>query len=270
MTHPPVSVIVPTYNRARWIGATLRSVLAQSAPAQELIVIDDGSTDDTAAVVAAFGASVRYVRQDNAGVSEARNYGARLATGEYLAFVDSDDLWHPLKLEAQLTALLQSGAQWSITGCDVIGLDDAVIPGREGFEAVFPLFHDDRVSAEEFFDRYLKRESVKVGGEHYAVFTGDAYDALFLGNFGLPSSSLVQRALFEQVGGFNPAFRIAEETEFFHRIAAAADLVVVAASLVGYRTGQSGSLVSPANASRLIENALASLERAATLRTTTQ
>ncbi len=165
MTQPPVSVIVPSYNRSPWSGATLRSVLAQSTPVQELIVIDDGSTDDTAAVVSAFGASVRYVRQDNAGVSEARNYGARLATGEYLAFVDSDDLWHPRKLEAQLTALQQSGAQWSITGCDVIGLDDSVIPGHEGFEAVFPLFSDDRVSAEEFFD-HLDHRPDEHGNAH--------------------------------------------------------------------------------------------------------
>ena len=142
-----------------------------------------------------------------------------------------------------------------------------MLPGREGFESVFPLFRDERITAEDFFAQYLRREIIEVGGERYAVFAGDPYDALFLGNFGLPSSSVVQRSLFEQVGGFNLAFRIAEETEFFHRIAAAAEVAIVAASLVGYRTSQSGSLVSPANSSRLIESALASLERAATLRT---
>ena len=131
MTLPTASVVVPTYNRAEWIGATLRSVLSQSSQPHEIIVVDDGSADGTETVVGAFGARVRYVRQENAGVSAARNHGARLATGEYLAFADSDDLWHPRKLEVQLTALRTSGAHWSITGCDVIGFDGAVIPGRE-------------------------------------------------------------------------------------------------------------------------------------------
>lgn len=263
-----ISVIVPTYNRAAWIDRTLRSILAQSLAPREIIIVDDGSTDDTAAVVATFGDAVRYVRQENAGVSAARNHGARLASGQYLAFVDSDDLWHPLKLEAQLAAVDLTGAQWSVTGCDVIGFDDAVIAGREGFEAVFPLFRDEGITAAAFLAEYLRRESLVAGGRTFEVFTGDAYDALFLGNFGLPSSSLVRRDLFERVGGFNPAFRIAEETEFFHRVAAAADVAIVTASLVGYRTGQSGSLVSPANAGRLIENALASVDQAASLRAT--
>jgi glycosyltransferase involved in cell wall biosynthesis len=266
MTVPAVSVIVPTYNRGPWIAATLRTVLAQTHRALEIIVIDDGSTDDTEAVVAGFGPALTYVRQDNAGVSAARNHGARLASGEYVAFVDSDDLWHPRKLEVQLLALRRVGAHWSITGCDVIGLDDNVIPGREGFPAVFPLFKDEGVTPPEFFAQYFRRDAVEADGQLFEVFAGDAYDALFLGNFGLPSSSMIAKGLFEQVGGFNPAFRIAEETEFFHRIAAVAEVAIVTTSLVGYRTSQSGSLVSPANSSRLIENALASLERAATLR----
>lgn len=266
MTLPTVSVIVPTYNRAPWIAATLRTVLAQSHAPLEVIVIDDGSADDTASVVGGFGAAARYVRQENGGVSTARNHGARLATGEYLAFVDSDDLWDPRKLELQLLALRQTGAHWSITGCDVIGLDDNVIAGREGFPAIFPLFRDEGVTAPEFFARYFRRDAVDFGGQLFEVFAGDAYDALFLGNFGLPSSSMVAKGLFEQVGGFNPAFRIAEETEFFHRLAAAAEVAIVTTSLVGYRTSQSGSLVSPANSSRLIENALASLEGASGLR----
>ena len=266
MTTPTVSVIVPTYNRAEWIGATLRSVLTQSQPALEVIVIDDGSTDATDTVVAGFAPPVRYVRQDNAGVSAARNHGARLATSEMIAFVDSDDLWRPRKLEAQLAAMGHSAAHWSITGCDVVGLDDQVLPGREGFEAVFPVFGGEHTTAAAFFAQYLRRERIEVGGEPCEVFAGDAYDALFLGNFGLPSSALVRRSLFEQVGGFDPGFRLAEETEFFHRIAAAAEVAIVTSSLVGYRTSQSGSLVSPANSARLIENALASLERAAALR----
>ena len=126
-----VSVIVPTYNRADLIGLTLRSVLAQSVAPVEIIVVDDGSRDNTAEVVATFGDAVRYVTQPNAGVAAARNHGARLAAGDYLAFTDSDDLWHPLKLEAQLAAVgATPAAQWSVTGCDVIDTAGKPWPGR--------------------------------------------------------------------------------------------------------------------------------------------
>jgi glycosyltransferase involved in cell wall biosynthesis len=191
---------------------------------------------------------VKYVRQDNAGVSAARNHGARIASGDYLAFIDSDDLWHPRKLEVQLLALQQSGAHWSITGCDVIGLDDNVIVGREGFSAVFPVFHEEGIAPHEFFAQYLRRDAVQAGGELFEVFSGDAYEALFLGNFGLPSSSMVARGLFEQVGGFNPAFRIAEETEFFHRIRRGREVANrhdIAGRVIA--PARTGSLVSPAN-----------------------
>lgn len=267
MTLSAVSVIIPTYNRAAWIGATLRSVLAQTHAPREVIVVDDGSADDTESVMRAFGPAVRYVRQVNAGVSAARNRGASLATSDVIAFVDSDDVWHARKLEVQLLALRQSGARWSITGCDVIGLDGAVIPGREDFESVFPVFRDERTSAASFFAQYFRRGAVEAGGESFESFAGDAYDALFLGNFGLPSSAVVERSLFEQVGGFNVAYRLAEDTEFFHHLAGTAEVAIVMAPLVGYRTSQSGSLVSPANSSTLIENALTSLERAAARRT---
>ncbi len=100
----------------------------------------------------------------------------------------------------------------------------------------------------------------------YTVFHGDAYDALFLGNFGLPSSAVVGTDPLCRSGGFDPTFRMAEETEFFHRLAATATVAVVMASLVGYRVGQSGSLTSPANTATLIANALTSVDRAAALR----
>jgi GT2 family glycosyltransferase len=258
-----LSVIIPTYNRADCIGRTLESVLAQSLAADEVIVVDDGSTDDTATIVASYGARVRYVRQANGGVAAARNHGARLAGGRWLAFVDSDDLWHGQKLELQLGVLERvPEARWSITGCNVIGLDDEELPGRAGFEAVFPVFGQEGEGAEAFFARYFERREVEVGGERATVFTGDAYDALFLGNFGLPSSVVIDRELFAEVGGFNPEFRLAEETEFFHRVAARAPVAIVTSALVGYRVGRAGGLISPANSERLIQNALRSVDGA--------
>lgn len=99
---PLVSCVVPVYNGGRFIGDAVRSIQAQSHPRLEIIVIDDGSTDDTPESVAAFGAAVRSIRQDNQGPAAARNAGIRLSGGEFVAFLDADDLWHPEKLVRQL------------------------------------------------------------------------------------------------------------------------------------------------------------------------
>ncbi|MEZ5949631.1 MAG: glycosyltransferase family A protein [Planctomycetaceae bacterium] len=103
-----VSVVIPTFNRARFIGETLESALSQTWKALEVIVVDDGSTDDTRQIVEEFAARderVRYFHQANQGVSAARNHAIAQAQGEYVAFLDSDDLWHPWKLAIQMELL---------------------------------------------------------------------------------------------------------------------------------------------------------------------
>jgi glycosyltransferase involved in cell wall biosynthesis len=96
-----VSVIIPTFNGAGFITRTIQSVLAALVPGDEVLVIDDGSTDDTAAVVQKFGEAVRYIRKENSGQSAARNLGIRLAQCPYITFLDHDDEWLPDKLEIQ-------------------------------------------------------------------------------------------------------------------------------------------------------------------------
>lgn len=103
---PRVSVVIPTYNRAKLIAEAIESALSQEVDGGlEVVVVDDGSTDDTAGVVASFGDRVRYVQQENAREGAARNRGARLAAGTYLAFLDSDDAYLPGKLRRDLERL---------------------------------------------------------------------------------------------------------------------------------------------------------------------
>jgi glycosyltransferase involved in cell wall biosynthesis len=261
-----VTVIIPTFNRAAWLPETVRSVLSQIVAPLEILIVDDGSTDDTAAVCGQFPEPVRYIRQDNAGVGAARNRGAAEARGEWLAFLDSDDLWTPDKLEVQLAALAATGADWSITGCVRIGLDGRSLPGVQGFQRAFPVFRDTGFAPDEFFARHFTVGEFTAAGRSHRIYHGDAYVPLFYGNFASPATAMVRRQLFADTGGFDPDMRFAEETEFFHRLSTRGRVVVVMSPLLRWRVGQAVSLISSANTGSLIRNALLSLERAAELR----
>jgi glycosyltransferase involved in cell wall biosynthesis len=102
---PPISAIIPCYNGDRYLAAAIQSVVSQSHPPAEVLVVDDGSTDRTAEVAKGFGGAVHYHRQAHAGSGAARNLGIELAAGDLLAFLDADDLWAEDKLEGQVAAL---------------------------------------------------------------------------------------------------------------------------------------------------------------------
>jgi len=112
MNSCPVSVIIPTYNRALFIGRALESVVRQTLKCSEIIVVDDGSTDNTSDILVKFSSSenipLKIVRQTNRGVAAARNHGIVKATGDYIAFLDSDDHWHKKKIELQYKCLQEN------------------------------------------------------------------------------------------------------------------------------------------------------------------
>src|SRR5215469_428905 len=99
---PTVSVIIPAYNAAPVVGRAVASALAHTHAPHEILVVDDGSRDDIGGALAGFPAPVRLLRKSNGGPGAARNFGAAVATGEWLALLDADDWWHPTKLERQL------------------------------------------------------------------------------------------------------------------------------------------------------------------------
>jgi len=103
-----VSVVIPTYNRAGVVTRAIESALAQCYHDKEIIIVDDGSTDDTNQRLSKYGKSIKVISQENSGPSVARNAGARAANGEFLAFLDSDDTWHPEKLSRQVRLLASS------------------------------------------------------------------------------------------------------------------------------------------------------------------
>src|ERR1035441_10508770 len=111
-----ISVVIPAYNAFAFIAETLDSVLQQTFPPDEILVIDDGSTDDTAAVAESFGPPVRVFRRPNSRQGASRNFGVQQAVSEWIAFIDADDLWEPTKLERQMQDLFRhAGADVSYT-----------------------------------------------------------------------------------------------------------------------------------------------------------
>jgi glycosyltransferase involved in cell wall biosynthesis len=267
-----VSVVIPTYNRADLLPRAIESALSQTRPPAEVVIVDDGSTDNTAAVVAPYidrdPGRVRLLQVSNGGVARARNAGLAATRAEWVALLDSDDAWAPDKLAVQLAALAgRPDCLWSCTGCELIDGAGARRPGPQNFEGAFPVFRDLRVSASSYFGGAgLDPLRVTVGAGVHEAFAGDLFELLFAGNVVLPSSALIHRSVFDRVGGFDPEFRLAEETEFFHRVASVAPGVVVLSPLVRYRVAQAGSLTSSANSARLSANALQSVDRAARLR----
>lgn len=111
-----VSVIIPVYNAEPWLAATIESVLDQSQPPRQVIVVDDGSTDQSATIAQRYLPHIELVQQPNAGCAHARNRGVALATGEYLAFLDADDCWASDKLALQLAAFQQTPSLEAVFG----------------------------------------------------------------------------------------------------------------------------------------------------------
>ena len=123
MTQPLVSVVIATYNAGQYLAETIKSALAQTHPCSEVIVVDDGSTDDTAARIAPYRSGIRYMARDHGGLAAARNAGIAAARGEYIALLDADDLWEPDTIAVQLdVARRYPGA--GLVACDGVQFED--------------------------------------------------------------------------------------------------------------------------------------------------
>jgi glycosyltransferase involved in cell wall biosynthesis len=116
-----VSVIIPFYSNVKWLCEAVESVLKQNYNNYEIIVINDGSKEDVSGFIEKYGCLVRYFYQDNMGAAAARNLGIKKATGEYIAFLDSDDIWEMNKLSTQLSKMVEYDAKWSYTDYEFFG-----------------------------------------------------------------------------------------------------------------------------------------------------
>lgn len=226
----PVTAVIPAYEREDMVRDTVRSVLAQTLAVAEVLVVDDGSTDRTAEVAESLG--VRVIRQANQGVSSARNTGIREAGQEWVALLDSDDLWEPDKIEAQWNALRLRPD---------VGL---LFTDRLHFDASGVVATDVLVERDAY--RNLRRERLTPD----VVFCDRRAlaDGLFPGNFIKPSTMMARRALCIEAGLFDTGFGRpgslvgqTEDRDFFLRLVALTDALVVERSLVRYRVHEGGA-----------------------------
>lgn len=197
-----VSVIIPTYNSADTLGAAVASVLGQSHPPAQVLVIDDGSTDHTAGILAPWGARVEYLRRPHEGKPAALNIGLAHATGDYVAFLDADDIWEPSKLEAQLEFFRST---------PTVG---ACFTNYSTFGA--PLEPDDPFASPRF--RALPTRHLGAG-RHLLI--GPSLVVDFLPPSAVPcriSTLLVRRSCLERTGEFDAGLRY-EDLQMFSRLA---------------------------------------------------
>lgn len=161
-----ISVIIPVYNGDLYLAAAIESILIQNYQPIEILIIDDGSTDDTAKIAARFQQHVRYIYQPNSGASSARNVGLKMAAGEIIAFLDADDIWHEQKLAMQLDILTKNqslevvlGYLQKIYSIDLINKGtqfSSNIPPELTLSLGASLFRRSAFDKVGNFDRYLK------------------------------------------------------------------------------------------------------------------
>jgi glycosyltransferase involved in cell wall biosynthesis len=197
-----VSVVIPTYNSVRFVTEAIDSVLAQTFQDLEILVVDDGSKDETREVLAKkYGDSIRYLYKENGGVSKARNYGIEQASGKYIAFLDADDLWMPEKLEKQV-ALLESNQETGLSYTGAIKVD----------------------------------EKLELKGYIPAQKYDDACEGLLLNmNILVLSSSIVRKDIILQTNGFDSQFSTCADKEYWLRLSLLTKFAPVEDFLVKYR-----------------------------------
>jgi glycosyltransferase involved in cell wall biosynthesis len=209
--YPLVSVVIPVFNASKWISETISSVLDQDYPNVEVVVIDDGSTDDSSDIINQYTNKVKYFYKSNGGQGSARNIGIQKSNGKYIAFIDADDLWAKNKLSIQVEILERTRLKWIYS--DAIAFDN-----------------------ENKKDLFLFSQNNK-------QYSGDVLKPLFRSCFIPSPTPVVEKTVFSKVGMFNEhtTMRNREDWDMWLRIASLYSLAYVPKSLANYRVHSSSA-----------------------------
>lgn len=239
--HAKISVVIPSYNAAGMIEQAVDSVLAQDWPNIECIVIDDGSTDDTEQVLAPYSEKIRYLRKQNGGFASARNLGMRESHGEFIAWLDADDIFQPDKLSRQMVLL---------TECPEIGLvcTDFSMFDKNGviYDSALSQYYGVLKKILGFEDIFSRKHAL---GNGDVCWSGFVLDTLLKGNFIHPPTVLFRKQVFDQVGPQLEGLVNATDYEYLSRIAGQYQIGLLNEPLLQYRISE-GQSSSSANFSK--------------------
>jgi glycosyltransferase involved in cell wall biosynthesis len=262
-----VSVVIPSFNRAYCLPRAVDSVLGQTHPQVEVIIVDDGSTDDTSAMVSArYGgdARVRYHRQANAGISGARNTGLALATGDFVALLDSDDEWLPWKLEFQV-ACMRAHPEVGMTWTDMLAVDpDGQVMDGAYLRAMYDAYRW-YPRAEDLFKHVEPLTAVSTRAAQVApgrnFYYGDIGAQMLMGSLVHTSTVVMARDRAQAVKSFREDLRHAgEDYEFHLRTCRLGPVGYLDASSIRYQRGNPDRATRPANGVHLARNFLKVIE----------
>jgi glycosyltransferase involved in cell wall biosynthesis len=257
-----VSIIIPTYNRAYCLRQTIDSIVAQTYRDWEAVIVDDGSTDDTRQMIAdSFGHDprIRYLYQINAGVSNARNTGIAQSSGNFVAFLDSDDIWQPWKLAAQMQCLHnhpEIGMVW--TDMEAIDPQGSVIDPRHlrTMYSAYRYFQLDTL-----FETRERVANIAPSEPSANLYVGDIYPAMIMGSLVHTSTVLMRRERLDQVGGFDESLTLSGEDYDFHlRTCKWGPVALLDIASIAYQKGRPDHLSNQSGATA--GNFLATLQRA--------
>ena len=203
---PLVSIIIPAYNQACYLRQSIDSVLAQTYKQFEVIVVDDGSTDETSSILTTYGSCIRYIHQENLGLGGARNSGIRVAQGEYIGLLDADDIWEPNYL-------------------DVISCLIAENPGASVFYCKAQCIDENGIKLPQYVGYPIKPLNTST----------DLYRALLTSNFLIPSTTTIRRKIFLENGYFDQTLRSCQDWDLWLRISPNNSFVGTKDVLVQYR-----------------------------------
>jgi glycosyltransferase involved in cell wall biosynthesis len=254
---PLVSVIIPTYNCGKFIEQSIDSVLKQTYKNKEIIVVDDGSTDDTPLKMSKYGDNIFYIRQNNQGPSKARNIGMDYSKGEYLAFLDADDVWYPRKLEMQIECFRKVQEIGLVfTDFSRIDMEGNIVQDRYE-QYAFAIFQDYGLS----IDKIFKGKRAILIDDFKQLYFGDVFYHLCKGNFILPSTTLFKKGCIEKIGLlWNEEYRCAVDQYFHLHFAHHFHVAYLDAVTAEYRVGRGGNLSGNTNIPQLILNTIETLE----------
>lgn len=216
MIHPLISVIIAVYNGESTIAKAIESVLGQSYRAHELIVVDDGSTDETAKVVQGYGERVKYLHQRNAGVSAARNAGVSAASGDWLAFLDADDWYYPDRLLWHADWIARDSRLDFLTGDYEYAAEDGSVIGRS---------MESKTAGQVMLAKANGKREVVMEFTEFADFIAD--------HFGDTHTLSVPRRRFLDLGGYPVGYKVCEDVHFLTRLCASSRRVGVVCEPMG-------------------------------------